>query len=721
MVKEKLYFIQGYLFDDTINNNGVLNTDRLLSDVRMELQDSNGNSIKVIEKTSRDYAFAGLRAGTYCVVGSKDGYVPGVFKNDNKFDNGKVCVTVGPSTSKIHYGMVKESLFYLQGYIWDDTSNNNGVLNTNNLLSDVRMELQYPYGTSIKVIEKANKNYAFTGLRADTYCIVGSKDGYVPGVFKNDNKFDNGKVCLTVGPSTTKLHFGMVKVVPTSPLTPPPVTEPPVTEPPVTEPPVMTTGEPPVTEPPVTEPPVTEPPVTEPPVTEPPVTEPPVTEPPVTEPPVTEPPVTEPPVTEPPVTEPPVTEPPVTEPPVTEPPVTEPPVTEPPVTEPPVTEPPVTEPPVTEPPPKKGTWKVGIYPFRDDDENGVSSGEEGVPVPLDVTVTFAGNGSLYRTYVNTEDDGDSEYTFANMPPGEYCFELIDPQGKWKSGPVGPGPRRSNNKFVDGKACVELEAVKDGKQEFMEMAAGFVKEKPQTYKVAGFTFIDTNQDGYQDEDEDYLADITVKLYNSDGKLVYDEDTTAEYNGYEITGLVAGDYCIVHIGPDGYNHTVKGTHSFFDQDQDNLHEIKLCFTLPNTDRKLPENSSKKQVRINSGWKKVPQTTRTIKGYVFLDANRNNKYDDAPPDGPETFIAGASVKLIVDGEIVERTESTASNPSYEFKNLPANKACCVYISQPNAYEFIPVINEYNRYELDGETPCHTFTTDGVINFNAGLRTRN
>ncbi|GAM20201.1 hypothetical protein SAMD00019534_033760 [Acytostelium subglobosum LB1] len=69
----------------------------------MELQTTSGVVLKSLDNTKGDYAFPGLVAGEYCVVGTKDGYLPGVFKNDNKFDNGKVCLKVGPSTTKIHY------------------------------------------------------------------------------------------------------------------------------------------------------------------------------------------------------------------------------------------------------------------------------------------------------------------------------------------------------------------------------------------------------------------------------------------------------------------------------------------------------------------------------------------------------------------------------------------------------------------------------------------
>src|SRR5690625_2528958 len=60
-----------------------------------------------------------------------------------------------------------------------------------------------------------------------------------------------------------------------------------------------------------------------------------------------------------------------------------------------------------------------------------------------------------------------------------------------------------------------------------------------YAVGDYVWIDANNDGIQDEDEDPLADVTVVLYDGEGNEIADT-TTDERGRYFFDNLPAGDY-------------------------------------------------------------------------------------------------------------------------------------------------------------------------------------
>lgn len=76
-------------------------------------------------------------------------------------------------------------------------------------------------------------------------------------------------------------------------------------------------------------------------------------------------------------------------------------------------------------------------------------------------------------------------------------------------------------------------------------------------ISGFTWIDANSNGIQDEDEQPLFDVAVHLYNADSDLVA-ETGTDEDGLYQFDEVpLDGEYYIIFTPPSAYQFTVMDT--------------------------------------------------------------------------------------------------------------------------------------------------------------------
>ncbi|GAM26790.1 hypothetical protein SAMD00019534_099650 [Acytostelium subglobosum LB1] len=213
MIAAETLTIQGNVFND-VNNDGRLNMANLLNGATIDLQNQYGDSIHLLDNVTGSYSFT-IPRGNYCIFGRypNDTYIPINHFGDNVFDaTGKYCFAIPPSNTAAHFGMKLAPRYQLAGIVWDDSQGQQGRIDTNNLLTYVRMELQYPNGSMVGLDNVVKGAYLFDDLKPGQYCIVGTKDGYLPGFFKNDNVFENGKYCTTLPPSNTAANFAMMKI-----------------------------------------------------------------------------------------------------------------------------------------------------------------------------------------------------------------------------------------------------------------------------------------------------------------------------------------------------------------------------------------------------------------------------------------------------------------------------------------------------------------------------
>ncbi len=203
------------------------------------------------------------------------------------------------------------------------------------------------------------------------------------------------------------------------------------------------------------------------------------------------------------------------------------------------------------------TYAIGDYVWIDENRDGIQDDEES---PLDgvTVVLYDGEGEeLDRT--TTDENG--RYIFDNLPEGEYQvgFQLTEEQERlynFTDYTEGDDPAEDSNAGDNGRSEIftlgpdSSLTSNEGYEHFeVEASEGIdptwdagVQLKP--YAIGDYVWIDANNDGIQDEDEEPLSDVTVVLYNNDGVEI-DRTTTDENGRYIFDTLNAGEYQVRFI--------------------------------------------------------------------------------------------------------------------------------------------------------------------------------
>src|SRR5699024_3651316 len=118
-------------------------------------------------------------------------------------------------------------------------------------------------------------------------------------------------------------------------------------------------------------------------------------------------------------------------------------------------------------------------------------------------------------------------------------------------------------------------------------------------IGDYTWIDSNKDGIQDEDEDILAGVIVELFDKDGNPILDKDgkpvttTTDEDGRYIFDELEAGDYKVKFtLTPEQaeiYEFTTKDSSANDAEDSDAIPETgwTVDFTLDENNKALVDS--------------------------------------------------------------------------------------------------------------------------------------
>ena len=153
------------------------------------------------------------------------------------------------------------------------------------------------------------------------------------------------------------------------------------------------------------------------------------------------------------------------------------------------------------------------------------------------------------TIATTLTDNDGNYTFDNVPPGDYTIE------------VGEGPDGSS---ITTPASYDVTIV-DG-EDIENVFFGY-EPAPNTGTVVSVVFSDDNGNGVQDPTETGIAGVTVILIDSEGNEI---STITNSDGeYSFNNIVPGDYeVVVGEGPAGSTLTTPASYDITIVDGDVL---------------------------------------------------------------------------------------------------------------------------------------------------------
>jgi uncharacterized repeat protein (TIGR01451 family) len=297
--------------------------------------------------------------------------------------------------------------------------------------------------------------------------------------------------------------------------------------------------------------------------------------------------------------------------------------------------------------------------YIDANRNGVHDASETAGV-TGVTLTLTGTDDLgHALNLTTLTDGSGTYSFTSLRPGTYQIFETQP-AQWTDGSehVGTVGGTADGTLVanDTIGNIVLGAGQTGiTYDFGEMGQG----------LAGFVYVDANENGVRDSGETGIAGVTITVTNTSTNVV--ATTTTDASGaYMVSNLPAGTYRIAETQPTQYLDgaesvgTLGGTHAV----NDVFDNIPLGVT---------------QVGNNYNFGEL---AGHIGGTVFIDSNNNGVHDTGEPG-----IAAVTVVLTgtdVNGNPVNQNVLSDASGNYVFNGLlPSNGAGYTLTeTQPPAY---------------------------------------
>lgn len=346
--------------------------------------------------------------------------------------------------------------------------------------------------------------------------------------------------------------------------------------------------------------------------------------------------------------------------------------------------------------------KLGDKVWLDVNKNGIQdNGEAGVENVV-VKLYDCSNNFIAQTETNSSGN----YYFENLVPGSYTVKFVLPSGyEFTLQNQGTdAAKNSDANPADGKTtCITLAPG----QTDLTWDAGLYIPEPEKASIGDKVWYDTNKNGIQDNGENGIEGVTVKLFDCDNHFITQMQTDA--NGlYAFTELNPGDYKVQFILPAEHIFSPKdeGTDNLKDSDADQSSGKTECTTLEPGENDLSWDAGMY----------IPSSSLGDK--VWLDTNRNGIQDSG-----ENGIQNVTVKLYdCSDEFIAET-ITDEFGKYLFDGLTAGDYYVVF-ELPQSYSFSPK-NEGSNSELDsdadqttGKTVCTTLAVDqNDLSWDAGM----
>ena len=291
-----------------------------------------------------------------------------------------------------------------------------------------------------------------------------------------------------------------------------------------------------------------------------------------------------------------------------------------------------------------------VYLDKNDDGliNASDSGIGGVLVTLTGTDDL---GNAVNSVVSTPANGS--YNFNGLRPGTYTIVESQPSGFLDGKDTIGAPGGSNAVKNQFSNIVVTSGTTGINNNFGELIAS---------SVAGFVYLDSNNNGAMNAGEPAIGGVSVKLTGTDdlGNSVSNTKATVADGSYSFAGLRPGTYDLTETQPASY---LEG--------QDTLGTLGGSASSQNLFTNLVVTSGTTAADYLFG-----EQGATLSGTVHIDVNADGAMNNA-----EVGLFGATLTLKDGGGNSVGTTTTAADGSYRFANLPAGDYSIVE-TQPNGY---------------------------------------
>ena len=275
------------------------------------------------------------------------------------------------------------------------------------------------------------------------------------------------------------------------------------------------------------------------------------------------------------------------------------------------------------------------------DANNNGSMDSGETPIAGVMITLTGTDDLGNSVSqSTNTDATGAYSFGDLRPGTYTLTETQPAGylDGKDTIGTPGGTTSNDEFSN----IVLDSGVDGvMNDFGELLPA---------SLAGFVYVDANNNGSMDSGETPIAGVLVTLTGTDdlGDSVSQSTNTDATGAYSFGDLRPGTYTLTETQPAGYLDgkdtigTPGGTTS-----NDEFSNIVLDSGVDGV--------------MNDFGELLPSS---LAGFVYVDANNNGSMDsgEAPISGVLVTLTGTDDL----GDSVSQSTNTDATGAYSFGDL-------------------------------------------------------
>ncbi|MEM6590861.1 MAG: SdrD B-like domain-containing protein, partial [Cyanobacteria bacterium P01_C01_bin.73] len=321
--------------------------------------------------------------------------------------------------------------------------------------------------------------------------------------------------------------------------------------------------------------------------------------------------------------------------------------------------------------PPTGQATLGDYVWLDTNGDGIQDANEigvnGVTVTL-----YNSDGTLVGSTQTSSDTGGNpgNYSFQNLPPGDYYVEFTPPMG-YDGSPQSQGGDTAKDSDADPADANATTAGTQARTNTFTLSAGQNETDidfgivPQP-RIGDYVWVDLNRDGIQDGTEVGLNGVTVNLYE-DGNptpvatVVTTDDIQGDPGYYAFaTETLSGDYSIEFVLPNGYAFSPQNSGSDDTRDSDvNANTGRIEITgITNTTTDLSLDAGVNQPAPGPGF---------VGDFVWLDLD-----EDGIQDPTETGFNGVTVRLrnATDNSLYAETvtaDSLGRPGQYLFSNVP------------------------------------------------------
>ena len=297
---------------------------------------------------------------------------------------------------------------------------------------------------------------------------------------------------------------------------------------------------------------------------------------------------------------------------------------------------------------------LGVVPIGSLSGNVSHENREGIYPMAGVTlILYDENGN---EVARTTTDENGNYHFGGLVPGNYTIREQQPDGYFD---VRENEGGSDDDNTTATGTNEISATvgigeNDSENDFVEA---------QPASLGDYVWLDSNEDGIQDDNETGVPDVTVYLLDENGDRIQVNgvDVSTETNstgGYLFDGLdplkaYAVEFDLTTL-PSGYRATLEGEGT----------EEKDSDVDPDTGKTEPVQmyAGEHYPHIDLG---IKPSLYHIGTHFWIDENGNNQYDGSSTDTP---IPDALVELLdEDGSKLYWTDETNTSVTTEETAFP------------------------------------------------------